>query len=169
MGQRHPMLTCMLQCCAQCYVASSLSTQTFCKFYRGCWQRETYLKGDSGGQMHMDKECPFSSVTDYGRVWMKGARQQALECFGITTSLGGRRIWIRSAPSAVSLITAEFGWRVPGSKPWSVFSITVSMDAGVGVCRHVFICQKWESGLEEQGVLSFCTAARLDPFLAAAP
>ena len=127
MGQRHPMLTCMLQCCAQCYVASSLSTQTFCKFYRGCWQRETYLKGDSGGQMHMDKECPFSSVTDYGRVWMKGARQQALECFGITTSLGGRCIWIRSAPSAVSLITAEFGWRVWMKQALECFSITTSL------------------------------------------
>lgn len=51
--------------------------------------------------MHMDKECPFSSVTDYGRVWMKGARQQALECFNITASLGDRCIWITSAPSVV--------------------------------------------------------------------
>jgi len=27
-----------------------------------------------------DKECPFSDITNYGRVWRMGARQQGLEC-----------------------------------------------------------------------------------------
>ena len=33
-----------------------------------------------GGPMRRDKECPFSGVTNYGRVWRKDAGKRGLEC-----------------------------------------------------------------------------------------
>ena len=53
------------------YVASSLiHTQTF----------QRALTALVTGQMCTDKERPFSSVTNYVRVWRKGTRKWGLEC-----------------------------------------------------------------------------------------
>ena len=30
--------------------------------------------------MHWDTECPFCGITNYGRIWRKGMKQQGLEC-----------------------------------------------------------------------------------------
>ena len=60
---------CTLSLCN--YVAASLSTKTFCKHYRGCWQCQTYKGMNFGMQMHGDKECLFSGVTSCGRAWWK--------------------------------------------------------------------------------------------------
>ena len=33
-----------------------------------------------GGQLRGDKECPFSGVTNSGKVWRKGTGKRGLEC-----------------------------------------------------------------------------------------
>ena len=50
----------------------------FCKFYERRCQRQTY-GSDFGRQMGEDKKCPFNGVTNYGRVWRKGAEKRVLE------------------------------------------------------------------------------------------
>ena len=51
-----------------------LSTQTFRKFCRWRWQRETN-RSKFGRKMHGDTKCPFN----YGSLWRKGAGKRRLE------------------------------------------------------------------------------------------
>ena len=48
--------------------------------------------------MHMDKECPFSSVTDYGRVWMKSLDEASLGVFWHYYLSGGQTHMDKECP-----------------------------------------------------------------------
>ena len=69
------MFTCMHAPTICCF--HSLSTQTFCKYYAGHWQCETY-KAISVAIYTEIKNDP--SVSAYSRVWRKGVGKQSLEC-----------------------------------------------------------------------------------------
>ena len=87
-----PTLTCVFRCYADLLfpplippplsLSHSLFYWFFClllnffvKLYRWHWQHERDWR-DFGRQMRRDMECPINGVTNYHRVWGKGARKR---------------------------------------------------------------------------------------------
>ena len=67
-----------------------------------------------GGQLHGDKECPFSDVTKSGRVWRKVPESD-------TQSVGAPLCHFMLSHSAVSMhATVQLGWvqLQPKLAPW---------------------------------------------------
>ena len=48
----------------------------------GVWVNLSEDADSVGGQLHGDKECRFSGVTNSGRVWVKGAGKRCSGCSG---------------------------------------------------------------------------------------
>ena len=53
-------------------------------------QYETY-RVNFGRELHRETECPFSSISDYGRVWRKDAGKPGLKCVCLSARWTGHR------------------------------------------------------------------------------